>query len=255
MAIFAVLFEGEGELGDYQVVDCMYGGRPARVLYSGNRLAAQSGMARDGKSELLFDYNQRFLELVRGVLPKRLLLIGGGAFTLPKALMDEFPRLSIDVVEPDAKLLDIAQAYFDFKPSKRTRIYHDNGRNFLTNSTAAYDVIIIDAFENTEIPLSLQTAEAARSLRQHLRPRGIVAINVIAVYSGERSRVLRRVTAAFQDAFTEVQIFPASPSFSLWTPQNFICVGHDGKQAIEPFMRYAAEELPAIEADDLMHDA
>src|SRR6185312_7645761 len=191
MAIFAVLFEGGGELGHYQVVDCIYGGRPARVLYSGNRLAAQSGMARDGKSELLFDYNQRFLELIRGLIPKRLLLIGGGAFTLPKVLMDEFPRMSIDVVEPDAKLPDIAQAYFDFKPNKRMHMYHDDGRNFLTNSAAAYDVIVIDAFENTEVPLSLQTAEAVRSLRQHLRPGGVVAINVIAAYSGERSRVLR----------------------------------------------------------------
>src|ERR1700752_3186245 len=83
-----VRFEGETPYGHYTVVDTTYSNRPARVLYSGREFrTAQSGIALDDQDEMLFDYNQRFLELARGLEPKRALLIGGGAFTLPKRLL------------------------------------------------------------------------------------------------------------------------------------------------------------------------
>src|SRR6476469_4412698 len=99
MADEGILVEGDTQHGHYVVADTIYSGRPARVLYSGNHQAAQSGVAKDDNPDLLFDYNQRFIELVRGLLPKKILLIGGGALSLPKALLEEFPEVSLDVVE------------------------------------------------------------------------------------------------------------------------------------------------------------
>jgi hypothetical protein len=48
--------------GSYKVVDTIYNGRPARMLY-GAKNSPQSGIAFDDSPELLFDYNQRFLEI------------------------------------------------------------------------------------------------------------------------------------------------------------------------------------------------
>jgi spermidine synthase len=249
-----ILFDGDGEYGHYQVVDCIYGGRRARVLYSGNHQAAQSGVALDGQDELLFDYNERFRELVRGLRPKRLLLIGGGAFTLPTALAKEFPELAIDIVEPDSTLLDIARRHFGYTPTARTRIFHRDGRDYLGRSADTYDMILIDAFLDTEIPSSLQTIEATHSFKRHLRPQGVLAMNVIATYNGERSQVLRRITAAFQSLFADTAAFPASWSVSLWTPQNFICTGSVRKRDLQSHLRYPAQPLPATSAYDIATD-
>src|ERR1700760_605289 len=103
-----ILWEGDTIYGHYQVVDTLYDGRPARVLYSGDRQAAQSGIAKDASPSLLFDYNQRVFELLTSVLPKRVLLIGGAVCTLPKALLAALPDVQIDVIEPDSGLTKLA---------------------------------------------------------------------------------------------------------------------------------------------------
>ena len=119
-----ILFDGDTAFEHYQVIDTIYEGRPARVLYSGRRGTAQSGIATDGKPELLFDYNQRFTELLESIPAKHVLLIGGGAYTLPRAIVQQFPDLQIDVVELDPGLKAIAERFFGLQASDRLRIFH-----------------------------------------------------------------------------------------------------------------------------------
>src|SRR5205085_7261391 len=107
-----VVWEGNTALGRYQVIDTVYDGRPARVLYSGDAQAAQSGIATDHRPELLFDYNQRFLELAEGLNPSTVLIIGGGAGTLATALLNMKTITKIDIVEPDSMLTEFAYKYF-----------------------------------------------------------------------------------------------------------------------------------------------
>ncbi len=255
MAKDGILFEGDTEYGHYQVVDTIYSGRRARVLYSGDHLAAQSGVAHDGLNDLLFDYNQRFIELVRALLPKRILLIGGGAFTLPKAVVDEFPDVLLDIVEMDGELLGIAQKYFDFKPGKHTNVHTGDGRRYLEATGAIYDVILVDAFTHDTIPPSLQTIEAARSLSRHLSNNGVIAMNIITAYNGRRSAVLHRQIAALQMAFSHIEIFPASHSLSLWMPQNLVLIGQNNLHDPQQYLRYAALDLPEVNIDSAINDA
>jgi len=239
-----VLFEGDSEYGHYIVADTIYAGRPARVLYSGQHEAAQSGAARDDKPELLFDYNQRFMELVTGLEPKRVLLIGGGAFTLPKALMEAWPSLELDVVELDPLLLPLARRYFDFKPTKRVQVFQTDGADFLQQTSEVYDLIMIDAFTHTTVPATLQSRAAASQFRDHLRPGGVVAMNCIATYHGLRSAVLQRQISAFRTAFSRLEMFPASPDQSLWLLQNFIVTAHNTGPELRAYFRYQPLELP-----------
>ncbi|HVS58115.1 MAG TPA: fused MFS/spermidine synthase [Candidatus Saccharimonadales bacterium] len=235
-----VVFEGDTTTGHFIVTDTIYAGRPARVLYSGNHHAAQSGEATDDKPELLFDYNERFMELVRGLRPQRVLLIGGGAFALPKALNREFPRIKLDVVEIDGKLYELAQTYFDYKPTRRTHIYIEDGLKFLQTTTEQYDLIIVDAFTNDSVPPSLQTTTTASLAAHHLRSGGVAAMNLIAAYYGERSAALQRQLDAFKAAFSTIDVYPAGHGQSLWLPQNFIVIAQNGTRNLQPHLRYAA---------------
>jgi spermidine synthase len=239
-----LIFSGSTTFGSYRIVDMEYDGRPARVLFSGNKIAAQSGMALDGELDLLFDYNQRFLEIVTSLRPKRLLLIGGGVLTLPMALREAFPKLRIDVVEIDAELENLSREYFDFIPNERLKIIIDDGRHYVNTTTEKYDVILLDAFKHTQIPPKLASQAAVMQFARCLRPNGAVASNIISAYYGRNSDTIRNHYSNYRKVFTHVAIIPASRSLlSFWLPQNFILVAQSGTP--ESLMtRYDALEPP-----------
>lgn len=250
-----ILLETDTGLDHYAVVELTYEGRPARVLFSGANRAAQSGVALDDGSDLLFDYNQRFLELVSGLYPRRLLLIGGGAYTLPMALCAALPELTVDVVEIDPALDKIAADYFGFKPSKRLRVIHQAGRRYLDGTSQIYDIILVDAFAHLSIPRQLASAEAAAAVYRRLAPNGVAAINLISAYQGRTATTLRRLVAAYQNKFQRLDIFPAAHGLTSWLPQNMLLVAQKDKpRDLAPLMRYAPFEVPEIPPAEALHD-
>src|ERR1700739_2748527 len=119
-----VLLETDTPNEHYQVVEMVYNNRPSRLLLSGRGLSAQSGIALDGDPRLLFDYNQYFFELVTRLNPQSVLLIGGGLYPLPMALINAFPTLFITVVEPDEGLDPIAVRFFNYHSDPRLTLIH-----------------------------------------------------------------------------------------------------------------------------------
>lgn len=250
-----LIFEGDTELDHYQVVDRLYEGRPARVLFSGRSHSAQSGVARDDGNDLLFDYNQRLLELVNGTYPATVLVIGGGAFTLPMALARALPELVVDVVEIDPGLTKIAQDYFGFQPHERLRVINNDGRRFLDTTRQTYDVIIVDAYSHLTIPASLVSLQAVQAMRDCLNPAGLVAINLIVTYQGRLASALRSHLATYQTVFNQVDIFPAANSLSTWLPQNLLLVAQSGQpRQLKEYLRYAPLELLRTEPDEAFTD-
>lgn len=226
-----VLFDGDTELDHYQVIDTIYEGRPARVLYSGQRQTAQSGVATDGEPDLLFDYNQRFVELLGTVPAKKLLLIGGGVYILPRALLVAYPDLRIDVIEIDPGLTELAQRYFGLEPSDRLNIIYADGSEYIAQSKERYDVILLDAFSNSTIPEVFQKEAFAKEVFEHLSSDGVFAANIITPYYGANAALIRSQLENYSKYFKYTDVYPASRSlFSLWLPQNLVLVAQKGEQ-------------------------
>lgn len=237
-----MLYECDTEFGHYGVADTIYNGRKARVLYSGSHDAAQSGMALDGKAELLFDYNECFMELARGMRPKHVLVLGGGAFTFPTALRREFPEMRIDVVELDGGLVEIGRRYFDFAPNGHTTLYIGDGAQFIAETSKQYDLIVVDVFLHATIPTSFQTIDTVQNFYKCLHKDGVVAINVIASLAGIRSAVLYRLYEVLRTTFPKVRAYPATRALASWTPQNFIVTAQDGVHDIGSYLRRSPVE-------------
>jgi spermidine synthase len=233
---YDVVWQGSTRLASYRIVDQIYSGRPARVLYSGDSLAAQSGVARDDKPELLFDYNQRLLELALASKAERILLLGGGAYTLPMALLAHLPSASVDVVELDPELASLAKRYFGLEPSKRLRIIHEDASDFIASTITKYDISLVDIFNQAEVPESLATPEAASNLRQLLTPSGLLAQNAIGAYQnteGQASPIIASLLASYRSAFPAVAASAADPSLPLWQSQNLILLASATRQIID----------------------
>ena len=218
-----VLFDGESDFGRYQIVEQVYHERLARVLFSGDALP-QSGVALDDDPELLFSYNQRFLEIALSVMPKSILVIGGGAFTLPKALLERFAGATIDVVEIDPLLPELARTYFDLPSSSKLNVIVADGREFVEGRKKKYDLIILDAFSGHEIPRSLMSVNAAAQYTYLLASNGIIAMNFIAPYQHGRISLADRLIATFRTKFTDIELYPADPHESPHSKQNYVLV-------------------------------
>ena len=240
-----VLYQGASEFSRYQVVDTTYDGRPARVLY-GNHDTPQSGVALDDNPELLFDYNQRFYEIALSMQPKRVLVIGGGAFTLPKVLIERLPKCQVDVAELDELLPQLAIQYFGLPQTPRLQVAVEDGRSFLRHTSHQYDLIIIDAFSEFTIPRSLYTRQAAAAYAAVLNDGGVVAMNIISWYRGYRHRLTDEVVASFQTAFKTIHLYPADYTYSEKAEQNIVVVA---TQQQDPSFDYLQSHEVVFEPD------
>ena len=216
-----VVYIAQSQYGTYRVVDMVYNNRPSRMLF-GEGGSPQSGMARDDDPDLLFDYNQRFLEMMMSQPLQRALVIGGGVMMLPKAAHDLFPGLTIDVVEIDSLLIDIARDYFDLPTSPRLNVHIADGLDFVNWSQDTYDMIIIDAFSSFIVPPHLINEPAVRKYHKILSPGGVVAINFISDYKPGKTSLAHQLIDTFGRCFTHVEMYQSDPEDKAGREQNMV---------------------------------
>ena len=139
---------------------------------------------------------------------KRVLVVGGGGFAVPKLVRALRPEASIDVVEIDPKVIEAARRWF-FAGDASARVYCADGFDFIRGAALRgkkYDLIALDAFSGAEPVASLAGDEAARAYAQLLAPGGAVAGNVVT--PGGDASFLRDFQCALEAAFARVELVP-----------------------------------------------
>jgi spermidine synthase len=172
-----VIFEGDSDFGHIRVVERADG---LRSLYTGAGKARQSAVFPGRPRHLEIAYT-RLGMVGLALIPEdaRILFVGLGGGAMPMYARAAMPRAHIDVVEIDPLIVFVARQYFGFQPDSQLVVYTADGRDFIEQATwAAYDLIILDAFGDDEIPLSLATRQFLQSVRERLAPRGAVVSNL-----------------------------------------------------------------------------
>lgn len=109
---------------------------------------------------------------------RRVLMIGLGGGTAPRQFTHYDPQAQVDVVEVDPIVVEVASRYFGVQPTERLRIHVGDGRTFLRQSRAKWDLIIIDAYTTNRygdtVPPHLTTQEFFRDVSSRLADGGIV---------------------------------------------------------------------------------
>ncbi len=134
--------------------------------------------------------------------PGACLVVGLGGGAMVRFLNHFFPEVLVDVVDIDPVIVAVAEKYFGTGPRPGTRIFVEDGFEYLRRTTERYDVIYMDAFlkpgagtDPTGVPLRLKTIEFFQSLHRRLRPGGLVVFNVNA--SPETESDIANIRAAF----------------------------------------------------------
>ena len=153
------------------------------------------------------------------------LMLGGAGYSYPKDFIRNHPDASMDIVEIDPALTELAKNYFSFQPNERTTVYHEDARTFLNREEKKYDAILNDAFSSHfSHPFQLASKEAIQHMYNMLTPEGVVITNTIATLAGERGKFLRAEYYTYKSVFPYVAIFPVSTAESSDYLQNVMII-------------------------------
>jgi spermidine synthase len=112
---------------------------------------------------------------------RRVLMIGLGGGTLAKQFMQYYPDVTMDAVEVDPLVAQVAQKYFQMQPGPRLRVHVGDGRSFVKHSTEKWDLIVLDVATANRygdtLPAHLVTRESFQELAAHLSERGVLHVH------------------------------------------------------------------------------
>jgi spermidine synthase len=147
------------------------------------------------------------------------LVIGLGAGELPMLLTQS--GLSVDVVEIDPVVKEMAEKYFAFELPK-DQVYITDGRYFLSQTENNYDFIMLDAFNSDQVAWHLLSIEALQTAKGCLSEYGLLAINFTSVLGSEDVASLQ---ATLKKVFPYVRLFNQDDKSGL-TSLVFTASGH-----------------------------
>jgi spermidine synthase len=185
-----------------------------------------SAMDLNNPDRTVFDYTDYFhLGAILNSNITRVLFIGGGGFTGPKAFLKDYPNVRVDVAEIDPAVVRVAEEYFAVNASNpRLHIYTEDGRIFLQQHIQKYDVIVLDAYSKSYVPFHLMTSEFFEQTAAHVSNNGSVISNLIAGTSGSSAPLLNAEVRTMSTVFSNVYAFPVRGA-DYQDPQNVIILG------------------------------
>lgn len=164
---------------------------------------------------------------------KSTLMIGGAAYTYPTYYLNKYQDKTIDVVEIDEKMTELAVSNFGLDiENPRLKIYHQDGRSFLNNTENKYDTILIDAFKGLNVPFELTTYEALQKTKSALNDNGMVITNIISSLEGKEENFIKYEYATYKEVFPEVKLYRVRDVENN-VKQNLILIGFKNTQNID----------------------
>ena len=157
---------------------------------------------------------------------ERALFLGCGGAVGPRQFAMSYPGIAIDVVEPAAPVIALAREFFALDDIPRLAVHHAEGTAFLRASRDFWDIVVVDAYECDELGEGMGGRRFFRMLREHLRPGGAFAFNVVGALDG--SGAVRSVVRAATSEFDDVRLLPVMTPrerYDRATRRNVVVIG------------------------------
>lgn len=181
----------------YDIFKVTYDSQPIYGLATGPG-GIQSAVHANGQTDLVFWYTQYAAQLIKSMNPDRVLVLGGGAFTLPGYLAEELPNATIDVVEIDPELEKISKQYFHYKSPANVNLIFEDARTFVNQADSKYDAIFVDVYGDSYVPFSLLTREYGQRVADLVEPDGTIILNAIIGLTGKCSALADAIDTTYR---------------------------------------------------------
>lgn len=161
------------------------------------------------------------------------LTIGYGTGTFPYMINGYYDNVTQTGVEIDNKVIDIANTYFGADESNCTLVL-DDGRIFLSHTDEIYDIMLVDVYNDTSLPLNCTTKEFFDLCKSRLSDNGMVIMNIAQAHGSDKD-MTQYISQTLHNSFDYVYYFdvPGGSNGILFAMNNPV-----------DFNQYAASDLP-----------
>jgi len=140
----------------------------------------------------------------------RILLVGLGGGAYARFLKHRFPQASVDVIEVDPIVVQLARDHFGFREKRGLRVFTEDAAEFVADAAAdeawRYDLVFLDAYHGQKIPSGLARQSFFREVAAILRRGGVAVANIGLPERWQEDRVIRRFAAAFPGGCLELSV-------------------------------------------------
>ncbi len=168
----------------------------------------QSCMYLDNDQELVFEYTRMTVAAaITHDAPKRILIIGLGGGSLPRAFNHLWPEAEITSVEIDVAVVKAAQKWFGYAENARIKTGIADARVFVKRALKnkqQWDLVVLDAFNGDYIPEHLMTREFLEEVRGVLASGGKVIANTFST-----SKLYHHESTTYAAVFPELKMLRA----------------------------------------------
>lgn len=175
-----------------------------------------------------------------GRSPGRVALVGLAGGTVARQFTAIDGPMPIDGVEIDPKIVDVGRRYFDMtEPNLHVTVA--DGRYWMATQAGQYDVILVDAYRQPYIPFYLTTREFFESAKAHLKPDGVLAINVGRTPTD--NRLVDALSGTLNAVFPNVFVLDSNLRFT-----NSVIYATSSPASVDQFVaRAGAETNPKLQ--------
>jgi len=175
-----------------------------------------------------------------GRAPSRVALVGLAGGTVARQFTAIDGPMPIDGVEIDPKIVDVGRRYFDMtEPNLHVTVA--DGRYWMATQAGQYDVILVDAYRQPYIPFYLTTREFFESAKAHLKPDGVLAINVGRTPAD--NRLVDALSGTLNAVFPNVFVLDSNRRFT-----NSVIYATASPASVDQFIaRAGAETNPKLQ--------
>lgn len=232
------------------------------------RVLAQGGVFQSATylgerwSEPVFEYIRAF-DTMFEALPQmrawyahgigRVLMLGGGGFSYPKALLTARDDVWMDVVEADPAIVQMARRWFyldrlEQEVGPRLGICTEDARVYLERISmegaqpVLYDVVISDVFAGADPVRSVATVQALQRVREHLTPGGLYMANIVSRDHGTDISFLRDALASALRVFAHASVIQTTDE-ELGEEDNYLLIASDEDYSFADAIAYG-EDFP-----------
>jgi len=193
-------FYGNSHFGQLQVLDTPDG---SARYYLNDYLIQNTYDPFQKQSMSEFTYMLAGLARAYTTNVQDVLCIGLGVGIVPMDFARE--GRTVDVVEINPAVVPVAARFFNLDTNKMN-IAIDDGRHFLNRCKKKYDAVVLDAFLGDSSPSHLLTREAFGSIRNVLKPEGLLVINAFASLEPGKHFFAASIHKTLNKAFRSVRI-------------------------------------------------
>jgi predicted membrane-bound spermidine synthase len=228
-SLYTVHYQKEGILGQVMVTDIPVVSNAKkqieRTLFV-NRIIQTSYNPQNDKFND-FAYFKNVGKIIdRCEKGSQMLVLGLGGGVIAR---DGFRKgFSVDAVELDQRIIEVAKKYFNLETG--IRVYCDDARHYLNTCQKKYDIILFDLFRGEETPAHVFTAESINKTKQMLKPGGLVLINTHGYYKNDIGKGTRSLYKTMRTMGLFVKLCPTEKTEA---QSNMLFIGTNDLSAFE----------------------